>query len=78
LDVVTTSGPDTDLAPCADLAPRHRRRAVGLAAAAAEGWRDHVGGELRVVALDCRHSELMDADVLDRLGPILAAELATE
>jgi hypothetical protein len=57
LDVVTTSGPDTDLAPCADLAPRHRRRAV---------------------ALDCRHSELMDADVLDRLGPILAAELATE
>jgi hypothetical protein len=55
------------------------RRAVGLAAAAAaEGWRDHVGGELRFVALDCRHSELMDSDVLDRLGPILAAELATE
>jgi iron complex transport system permease protein len=35
LDVVTTSGPDTNLAPCADRAPRHRRRAVGLVAAAA-------------------------------------------
>jgi thioesterase domain-containing protein len=47
-----------------------------LAGVASEGWHDHVGGELRVVALECRHSELMDADVLDRLGPLIAAELA--
>jgi len=46
---------------------------VGVASA---GWRDHVGGELRVVALDCRHSELMDSDTLDLLGPLIAAELA--
>jgi thioesterase domain-containing protein/acyl carrier protein len=54
------------------------RLEMDLVGVASEGWRDHVGGELRVVALDCRHSELMDADVLDRLGPILTAELATE
>jgi thioesterase domain-containing protein len=47
-----------------------------LAGVASAGWRGHVGGELRVVALDCRHSELMDADTLDRLGPLIAAELA--
>ncbi|WP_029115226.1 non-ribosomal peptide synthase/polyketide synthase [Mycobacterium sp. URHB0044] len=46
---------------------------VGVASA---GWRDHVGGQLRVVELDCRHSELMDADTLQRLGPLIAAELA--
>ncbi|MCV7012892.1 non-ribosomal peptide synthase/polyketide synthase [Mycolicibacterium madagascariense] len=49
---------------------------MDLTGVASQGWRDHVAGELRVVALDCRHSELMDADVLDRLGPLIAAELA--
>jgi len=43
---------------------------------ASDGWREHVGGELKVVTLDCAHSELMDAEVLDRLGPMIAAELA--
>ena len=47
---------------------------MDLTGVASEGWRDHVA-ELRVVALECRHSELMDADVLDRLGPLIAAEL---
>jgi amino acid adenylation domain-containing protein len=46
---------------------------VGVASA---GWRDHVGGHLRVVELGCRHSELMDSDTLQRLGPLVAAELA--
>jgi len=46
---------------------------VGIASA---GWRDHVGGTLRVVQLDCRHSESMDAGTLERLGPIIARELA--
>lgn len=46
-----------------------------LVGVASQGWREHVRGELRVVTLDCRHSELMDADVLDRLGPMIAAEI---
>jgi thioesterase domain-containing protein/acyl carrier protein len=41
-----------------------------------QAWHEHVGGELRVVEVDCRHSELMDANTLERLGPIIAAELA--
>jgi thioesterase domain-containing protein len=49
---------------------------MDLVGVASEGWRDHVDGKLRVVALDCRHSELMDSDTLDRLGPLIAAELA--
>jgi thioesterase domain-containing protein/acyl carrier protein len=49
---------------------------MDLVGVASEGWRSHVGGELRVVALDCRHSELMDSDTLERLGPLIAAELA--
>jgi thioesterase domain-containing protein len=49
---------------------------MDLVGVASEGWRDHVGGALRVVALDCRHSELMDSDTLERLGPLIAAELA--
>jgi amino acid adenylation domain-containing protein/non-ribosomal peptide synthase protein (TIGR01720 family) len=48
---------------------------MDLAGVASEGWREHVGGELRVVALECRHSELMDSDTLERLGPLIAAEL---
>ncbi|AKS31661.1 non-ribosomal peptide synthetase [Mycolicibacterium goodii] len=48
---------------------------MDLTGVASHGWRDHVGGELKVVELDCRHSELMDADVLQRLGPLIAAEL---
>ncbi|GAB7066951.1 non-ribosomal peptide synthetase [Mycolicibacterium hodleri] len=49
---------------------------MNLTGVASEGWRAHVGGELKVVSLDCAHSELMDAEVLDRLGPLIAAELA--
>jgi amino acid adenylation domain-containing protein/non-ribosomal peptide synthase protein (TIGR01720 family) len=49
---------------------------MDLVGVASHGWRDHVSGELRVVALDCRHSELMDRDTLERLGPLIAAELA--
>jgi thioesterase domain-containing protein len=49
---------------------------MDLVGVASHGWRKHVGGELRVVELDCRHSELMDADTLEHLGPIMAAELA--
>ena len=47
---------------------------MDLTGVASEGWRDHVA-ELRVVSLECKHSELMDAEVLDRLGPLLAPEL---
>lgn len=46
---------------------------VGLASA---GWRAHVGGQLHVVELDCKHSELMHSDVLATLGPMIAAALA--
>ncbi|MCV7251749.1 non-ribosomal peptide synthase/polyketide synthase [Mycobacterium hackensackense] len=42
---------------------------------ASHGWRAHVGGQLEVVSLNCRHSELMDADTLDHLGPLIAARL---
>jgi thioesterase domain-containing protein/acyl carrier protein len=48
---------------------------MDLVGVASEGWREHVGGELRVVTLQCRHSELMDSDTLERLGPLIAAEL---
>ena len=49
---------------------------MDLEGVASEGWRKHVGGELSVVTLECKHSELMDSDVLERLGPLIAAELA--
>ncbi|MGH3639310.1 MAG: amino acid adenylation domain-containing protein, partial [Mycobacterium sp.] len=49
---------------------------MDLVGVASQGWREHVGGELRVVELDCAHSELMDSDTLARLGPLIAAELA--
>ncbi|MDX1892209.1 non-ribosomal peptide synthase/polyketide synthase [Mycolicibacterium sp. 050158] len=49
---------------------------MDLEGVASQGWREHVGGELRVVTLPCRHSELMDAEVLDQLGPLIAAELS--
>jgi thioesterase domain-containing protein len=48
---------------------------MDLVGTAFDGWRDHVGGRLRIVALDCRHSELMDASALARLGPLIASEL---
>lgn len=48
---------------------------MDLAGVASRGWHDHVGGRLKVAELDCRHSELMDAEVLERLGPLIAAEL---
>jgi thioesterase domain-containing protein/acyl carrier protein len=48
---------------------------MDLQGVASHGWRDHVRGDLRVVELDCRHSELLDADVLEQLGPLIAAEL---
>ncbi|MBU8838445.1 non-ribosomal peptide synthetase [Mycolicibacterium goodii] len=48
---------------------------MDLQAVASHGWRGHVGGELKIVELECRHSELMDADVLERLGPLISAAL---
>jgi amino acid adenylation domain-containing protein/non-ribosomal peptide synthase protein (TIGR01720 family) len=42
---------------------------------ASTGWQQHVGGRFRVLPLDCRHSELMDAATLEQLGPAIAAEL---
>jgi amino acid adenylation domain-containing protein/non-ribosomal peptide synthase protein (TIGR01720 family) len=48
---------------------------MDLSGVASEGWRDHVAGRMRVVALDCRHSELLDPHVLERLGPLIAREL---
>ena len=48
---------------------------MDLTGIASHGWRDYIRGELRVVALDCRHSELMDSGTLERLGPLIAAEL---
>jgi thioesterase domain-containing protein/acyl carrier protein len=48
---------------------------MDLSGVASEGWRPHVGGELRVLELACRHSELMDAETLEQFGPILAEEL---
>jgi len=48
---------------------------MDLQGTASEGWRQHVGGELRVVRADCRHSELMDAETLREIGPLLAEEL---
>ena len=48
---------------------------MDLAGVASRGWHDHVDGRLKVAELDCRHSELMDAEVLERLGPLIAAEL---
>jgi thioesterase domain-containing protein len=43
---------------------------------ASHAWREHVGGELHVTALQCRHSDLLDAETLEQLGPLIAAELA--
>jgi thioesterase domain-containing protein/acyl carrier protein len=48
---------------------------MDLVGVASQGWQDHIGGQLAVVSLDCRHSELMDAQVLERLGPLIADEL---
>ncbi|MBI3224256.1 MAG: non-ribosomal peptide synthase/polyketide synthase [Mycolicibacterium cosmeticum] len=48
---------------------------MGLEGVASQGWRAHVGGQLDVVSLNCRHSELMDADTLEQLGPLIAAQL---
>ncbi|MDV3123367.1 non-ribosomal peptide synthase/polyketide synthase [Mycobacterium sp. 21AC1] len=48
---------------------------MNLMGVASGGWRSHVSGELRVVGLDCRHSELMDSQVLERLGPLIAEQL---
>ncbi|CAN5600445.1 non-ribosomal peptide synthetase [soil metagenome] len=47
---------------------------MDLVGVASQGWPDHIG-RLKVVELDCRHSELMDSDTLARLGPLIAAEL---
>ncbi|WP_219467228.1 non-ribosomal peptide synthetase [Nonomuraea rhizosphaerae] len=44
----------------------------GFAAVASDGWRPHVAGELRVVEVVCRHSELLDPATLEVLGPLLA------
>jgi thioesterase domain-containing protein len=48
---------------------------MDLTGVASQQWRAHVGGQLRVVSVDCRHSELMDADTLEHLGPLIAKQL---
>jgi thioesterase domain-containing protein len=48
---------------------------MDLTGVASHQWRPHIGGRLRVVSLDCRHSELMDAATLERLGPLIADQL---
>jgi thioesterase domain-containing protein/aryl carrier-like protein len=48
---------------------------MDLTGVASQQWRAHVGGQLEVVSVDCRHSELMDADILDHLGPLIAKQL---
>jgi thioesterase domain-containing protein len=40
-----------------------------------DAWRPHVAGELSVVALQCKHSELLDTETLQQLGPLIAARL---
>ncbi|MFI6708999.1 non-ribosomal peptide synthase/polyketide synthase [Nonomuraea sp. NPDC050478] len=44
----------------------------GLTGRASGRWRPHVAGELRAVAVECRHSELLDARALEIVGPLLA------
>jgi thioesterase domain-containing protein len=44
----------------------------GFTGSASERWSPYVAGELRVVAVGCRHSELLDAGTLEILGPLLA------
>lgn len=51
---------------------------MDLEGVASDGWPDHVGGRLRVVPWQCRHSELMDSSTLDGLGPMIADELERE
>ena len=48
---------------------------MDLEGVASHGWQAHVGGQLDVVSLNCRHSELMDADTLEQLGPLIAVQL---
>ncbi|MGU3499521.1 non-ribosomal peptide synthase/polyketide synthase [Mycobacterium sp. C31M] len=48
---------------------------MDLSGVASTQWRDHIGGRLQVVALDCTHSQMMDADTLERLGPLIAEQL---
>ncbi len=48
---------------------------MDLHGVASHGWFAHVGGRLEVVSLNCRHSELLDADTLEHLGPLIAARL---
>ncbi|MFG1944007.1 non-ribosomal peptide synthase/polyketide synthase [Nonomuraea sp. NPDC048826] len=44
----------------------------GFTGVASDRWRPHVAGELRAVAVECRHSELLDARALEIVGPLLA------
>ena len=48
---------------------------MDLVGVASQGWRGHITGQLNIVTLDCRHSELMDPDVLKQLGPLIADQL---
>lgn len=49
---------------------------MDLHGVASQCWQDHLTGRVRVVPLDCRHSELMDQTTLESLGPLIAEELA--
>jgi amino acid adenylation domain-containing protein len=42
---------------------------------ASHAWRSRITGEIETITMNCGHSELMDAAVLERLGPQIAAAL---
>ncbi|MCV7209473.1 non-ribosomal peptide synthase/polyketide synthase [Mycolicibacterium canariasense] len=48
---------------------------MDLHGVASQGWQAHVRGRLEVVTVACRHSELLDADTLEQLGPLIAERL---
>ncbi|QNA77333.1 amino acid adenylation domain-containing protein [Streptomyces sp. So13.3] len=48
----------------------------GFHGTASEQWAAHIGGALRVHAVACGHSELLDARTLDILGPLVEGYLA--
>ena len=47
----------------------------GFTGTASDGWVSLVDGRLRTVGIACGHSELLDPQVLEQLGPLVAAAL---
>ncbi|WP_236950150.1 non-ribosomal peptide synthetase [Mycobacterium sp. MS1601] len=48
---------------------------LDLHGVASHGWAQHLTGRVRVLPLECGHSELLDAAILEQLGPVIAEEL---